>query len=171
MNKGNNHLRSGRTNQSGGRPQSSSYYKDAKPIKLPESYLEEGYFDSEGLPRRELYVEMAEEVAKKFGVVGDSSSRLRKYYNEVRTIWEVVNADKNGSEKAFHSNRHRLYKLRATASYDSNREDGRSSRILYDFINKNVQIAEKSLKHYKVFMDHFMCIMGYFKENGGKSKW
>lgn len=166
MNKGNNYSKNGRTNQSGGRP-------DAKrdPIKLPEGYLKEGYFDSEGLPRRELYVEMAEEVAKKLGLVGDTSSRLRKYYNEIRTIWEVVNADKSVSEKAFHSNRHRLYKLRATASYDSNREDARSSRILYDFVDKNVQIAERSLKHYKVFMDHFMCIMGYFKENGGKSKW
>lgn len=150
------------------RPGSGQYGKDSRQsFSLPEDYLINGYFDSEGLPARELYLEMAEGLARKFSEAGVSTSRLRKYYNEVRTIWEVVTAEKGESEKAFHSNKQRLYKLRAMASYDSNREDGRSSRILYNFIDKNMRIAEQSLKHYKVFMDHFMCIMGYFKENGG----
>lgn len=141
-----------------------NYRNNNEPITLSTEYLKKGYFDETGKPRKELYITWAEEIADRLIRVGMTQSALRNFYNEIKVIQSLIRSDDTKKkEEQFQNQKHRLYKLRAIANNFVNKPENKKKFIFYDFINKNLPFAEKDEKHFNTFVDHFMCILGYFK--------
>lgn len=130
---------------------------------LPRDYLKDGYCDAEGSPRRELFLDWAEELAATLKREKMTPTALRNFFNEAKTILSLVDQDAQ-REARFGEIVPRIHKLRSNAHYASQKRDGNIPPLFYSFIQKNHALAERSYSNLKMFVDHFECVVGYFKE-------
>ncbi|WP_286887568.1 type III-A CRISPR-associated protein Csm2 [Aneurinibacillus sp. UBA3580] len=121
------------------------------------TYLEEGYFDGNEKPRREIYIDWAKSVAKILDEQKMTAGALRKFFQQVRALENYFQDD-----SSFEANKHYLYPLRPKVNYDANREQTSVPREFVIFMEQNLNEAEKSRKHFKTFLEHFQSVVAYF---------
>lgn len=129
-------------------------------IKLPDNYLKEGYFDPQGVRHRELYFDWAVSISESLKTAKMTSTALRKYFNQAKQISRLVEAD----SQRFEQKKHELLLLKAKVFNAAKKKRSNTPMLMHEFIEKNVREAEKSLINLTVFIDHFECIVAYFKE-------
>jgi CRISPR type III-A-associated protein Csm2 len=127
-------------------------------LTLPDGYLAQGYFDENGYPMKQLFIEWPKELAVKLRQGKMTASALRNFYNEARIIHSIA----EGLE--FEQVRERIWKLKPKAHYAANRKAGNTPYLFYQFIEANLPHAEQSLKAFKTFVSHFECVVAFFKE-------
>jgi len=137
---------------------SFSSRRDKEPAKLPQGYLQGGYFQADGKSLLcEIIVSWAEEVAK---TLGDSSppmtyTQLRRFYNKVLSIKQKLDA---GSE--FPQLVPELLTLKRDAADSVGREN--APQLFKDFIDRNVDLAVKEQEAFKKgFLQHFQSVVAY----------
>ncbi|MCD6599851.1 MAG: type III-A CRISPR-associated protein Csm2 [Dehalococcoidia bacterium] len=70
-------------------PRRSSQWERRPPARLPEGYLQKGYFDSKGNQENlwpEIMQSWPEEIARLFKMQGLSSNQLRRFFNRARAL-------------------------------------------------------------------------------------
>lgn len=122
-----------------------------------ENYLSQGYFDENDQPRKELYLDWPRSIAEILSRQGMTKGSLRRFYAQVKGLHPLM-------EKDFEGNKYRLYAIVPLVNYGVNKEDSPLPKEFKSFIEQNVKQAEKDLRHYKFFVEHFQCVVAYFKE-------
>lgn len=125
-------------------------------------YLKEGYFDSEGYRRKEIYIDWAKEIANKLSNSNMTTASLRKFYNQIKGLQHLLTNEEN-----FNANKYRLYNIIPLAQYKLNSS---VPQEFVDFLEVNLQQVEKDFKNFQVFVDHFQSVVAYFKESSNKSR-
>ena len=129
---------------------------------LPSAYLGEGYFDSNGNINCELLTQTAEQVAKDLGNSGITSTQLRRFFTQIRSIAREL-GQKDFSEivpqikslKPMAAN----YVGRGNNSWERERRE-----VFKQFIDRNVQFASRDKKGFKKgFIPHFESVVAYYK--------
>lgn len=123
-----------------------------------ENYLSQGYFDENNQPRKELYLDWSRSIAENLSRQGMTKGALRRFYAQVKGLQPLM-------EKNFEANKYRLYAIVPLVNYGVNKEDSPLPKEFKSFIEQNVKQAEKDLRHYQFFVDHFQCVVAYFKES------
>ncbi len=130
---------------------------------LFDGYLVGGYLDEHGHPRRELYVDWAERVAKKLLAGNMTITSLRRYYQHIKAIEEPLIKD-------FANKRHPLLtKIFPYGRYGYGKKDSNVAKEFIVFLEQNLPFAERDVQHFRLFVDHFQSVVGHFvyfdKEN------
>jgi len=130
---------------------------------LPNEYLGKGYFDERGNVFQELVTTAAEEVAKKLGTEGVTSTQLRRFYTKAKAVEQRMSAGEN-----FESLIAGILELKQHAANAVGRAQGRDAeqglKILKSFIDRNVELAVKGRDAFrKGFLLHFQGVVAYFK--------
>lgn len=127
-------------------------------------YLSGGYFDDDDRHRREIYIEWAREVADELGRGGMTSASLRRFYGKIKALQRML------TEETFLDFKHHLYSVLTMAHYGNNREErsGKLPDAFVIFLERNIQLAERSYKDFLAFVDHFQSVVAYFKETNKK---
>ena len=141
--------------------QRRGFHRFDTPPKLPDGYLQHGYYDQNGIPFKELFVDWPKEIALNFKKQKPrmTQSSIRNFYNEVKTIAGLVRAD----EARFEENLVRLHKLPSLVHYAVYKKESNLPELFLEFVEKNYPEAQKSREHLKLFADHFMCVIAYLK--------
>ena len=151
-----------RQNQQGGRypPQQAQPY--------PRGYLKGSYFDDKENIKCELLTTRAEQLAKIFVESDITSTQLRQFFVQVRTV------EKQVGQKPFNELIPRIQRLSALVSYFVGRGQNQFIRdkrgVFKLFIDENRVVAESNEKNFKFgFVPHFEAIIAYYKYyNPGK---
>ena len=91
---------------------------DIKADKLPKGYLKQGYYDSKGYLRKEIFIDYPQELAVAFQQAKPTLSytALRNFYNKLKGIEMRLQGDSFGSILQL------LYTLERDAIYAFNRK-------------------------------------------------
>jgi CRISPR type III-A-associated protein Csm2 len=130
---------------------------------LPTGYLSHGYFNERDFVHGELVTSMAEEVAKRLGVGGITSTQLRRFYSKAKTVEQRLDAN-----EPFEGVVPSILELKQHAANTVGRAQGRDAQagleLLKQFIDRNVDLAVRSEKAFrKAFLLHFQGVVAYFK--------
>jgi CRISPR-associated protein Csm2 len=128
---------------------------------LGSDYLKDGYFN-EGYLRKEIFTSEAERVAGVLSAKGMSSASLRRFYNKLRGIYSRYNDTKN-----FEEIKPCLYSLYPNVA-DAVSRNSNVPEEFRQFINTNLNLAEKDPAHMKGFVEHYQSVLAYFKDNVGR---
>ena len=160
MNQQNRNYGGARPQQTRNQGSQSGYSKQFAKPKLPEKYLQGGYFDEKGNKRKELYLDWAMEIAENLRIAKMTPNALRRYYNQIKNIASIV----NGKEQLFEERKSELFRLQALVFNASKKNDSSTPELMNEFIDINIKQAEQSLKCLQAFVEHFECVVAYFKE-------
>jgi CRISPR type III-A-associated protein Csm2 len=128
--------------------------------RLPEGYLEGGYFDDKGNIHEGLIVNDALAIAQQLEAGGMTRSQLRVFYNEVADIRRLLRRQ----PAAFNQLKARILKLRAFAHNATTRRTNKAPQMFYDFIVKNAELAAQKPDNFSQgFCEHFECVVLYFR--------
>ena len=136
--------------------------REQRQPELPQRYLEGGYFDDSGNIKCDLLTHTAEQVARVLGNSGVTSTQLRRFFMQVRSI------ERELGPKAFPELVPQIQSLQpAVANYVGRGKDpGERERrkSLKWFIDRNVEFATKDQKNFEEgFIPHFESIVAYYK--------
>lgn len=150
---------------SGGRERRRQSAADAH---LPDGYLSQGYFDNDGNLFRELVTKLPEEIARKLGVGGVTSTQLRRFFNKAKTAEQRLDAG-----EPFNSVVPTVLELKQHAANSVGRAQGKNEQagleLLKQFIDKNVDAAvADEIAFRKAFLLHFQGVVAYFKYHNPK---
>jgi CRISPR type III-A-associated protein Csm2 len=130
---------------------------------LPEGYLKDGYFDSEGHLRPEVVGAVAQTVAQTI-----RSERIRgreqMAYSQLRGFWDAVRSIRKKLDAAgsFNAVRADIRKLCVLAANAVGREV--APPIFKLFIDRNVDEAVKDQRGFETgFFEHFQAVVGFYK--------
>jgi CRISPR-associated protein Csm2 len=128
-------------------------------MRLPESYLRDGYFDQGGKHLREgIFKEDAKEVARVLAALKMTPTSLRAFYNKLKAIenrYKISNND-------FDLIKPNLYAFERDVAYQVSR--GVVSEEFRKFININSALAIKGPEFFRGFVEHFLSVLAYFKD-------
>ena len=129
--------------------------------KLPNGYLEKGYFDSEGEIFEMLLTDTASKVAKSFGK-GMRNSQLRRFYQHAKAADNAY---------SYHNNKRRLINDIITLDPFAAEAKGKDKipEIFYEFIHKNIMQVNTVEEVRKGFLPHFQAVVAYFTYHYPKS--
>ncbi len=131
--------------------------KPEGPRGLPDGYLREGYFSSDGHIQEELLTITADAVAKSFGQGFPrlTTGQLRRFYGHVKTAEKSYQY--TGDEKKL------VLDIKALASFVAEAQGKKKvPRDFYIFIKKNTEMVKSEKDALKGFMPHFQAVVGYF---------
>lgn len=138
--------------------QDKSRPSDRPPPRLPEGYLEKGYFDDQGNTLPQVIVDWPKDIAQRLASGKLKTAQLRRFFNECRRIERRLDA---GAD--FRIVRSEILKLDAYAA-DAVKK-GKAPRLFEDFIKQNLKWAQKDNKAFlKGFIPHFESVVAYFPE-------
>lgn len=120
------------------------------------NYLSQGYFDENNRPYKELYLDWAQSIADTLARKGMSKGALRRFYGQVKGLQPII-------EKDFEGQKHRLYPIIPHAHYGVNKENSTIPAEFITFIERNVFLAEQDIRHFQMFIEHFQCVVAYFR--------
>jgi CRISPR-associated protein Csm2 len=133
---------------------------------LSAGYLNGGYFDNEGQIKQELLLELASDIAHKFGKdskVEMTTSQLRKFYGHVKI-----------AEKAYllsGSNKKLIVDIKTLDSFVAEAKGkGKVPPIFYDFVKENVANVTTVEDILKGLIPHFQAVVAYYTYHYPKSK-
>jgi len=130
---------------------------------LPAGYLKGGYFDDHGKIISDLLTETAEQVAEVLGNSGVTSTQLRRFFTQVRSIQREL------GQRSFQDVVSEILSLKSlVANYvgrgKNQREREEREGSLKRFIDLNVALAVKDENSFvKGFIPHFECVVAYYK--------
>ncbi len=135
---------------------------------LPADYLKKGYFDGDGNIFPELVTSMGEDVARRLGIGGVTSTQLRRFYSKAKTAEQQLDAG-----EPFPSVVASILELKQHAANAVGKAQGKNEeaglRLFKDVIDRNVDLAVRSEKAFrKGFLLHFQGIVAYFKFHNPK---
>jgi CRISPR-associated protein Csm2 len=131
---------------------------------LPSGYLKGGYFDTDGRnPKREVLLDWAEGVADTLTSKNMTSSSLRTFFNTIRAMDSRLR-----SGEPFDSIKTMLFKAKALVAYAVSR--GSVPNDFREFVDMNIALASQDSRSFKAFMDHFECVVGYFKDRSNQRR-
>jgi CRISPR-associated protein Csm2 len=139
------------------RHESSTGFDKAK-IKLPDNYLANGYFDEKGYLREGLFKEEAKVVANILASLRMTSTSLRAFYNKLIAIENNYKSSNNN----FDLIKPTIFAFERDVAYQVSR--GVVPEEFRKFINKNAELAKKSIEEFKGFKEHFLSVLAYFKD-------
>jgi CRISPR-associated protein Csm2 len=125
--------------------------------------------DKEGNLTKELLYEKAKKTAEYFEKSNLTTSQLRKFYNEVKSLEAKIEATKGDDDEKYKKNEALIYMLISKVNYSYNRDkvydkkiDDYVSKIaaLKDFIEEMVPKI-KNLQDFKDFAKFFEAIVGF----------
>lgn len=126
-------------------------------VKLPQGYLEKGYFDEDGYIYADLLGKTAENVARVFGVGKPklTNSQLRRFYNHAVAAEERLNL--TDKFKAANSS---VQKLQAYAAEAVGKD--KVPAVFLDFIKKNTNAVKDDKSLRQGFLEHFEAVVAYY---------
>lgn len=127
-------------------------------IKLPDNYLDKGYFDEKKYLREEIFKGEAKEVARVLATLRMTPTSLRAFYNKLIAIENKYKASNNNFDLIKAS----IYAFERDVAYQVSR--GVVSEEFRKFINKNAELAKKGPEEFKGFKEHFLSVLAYFKD-------
>lgn len=125
-----------------------------------QDYLQDGYFDENGKPRKELYMDWAQAIAKELSQKGMTRASIRRFYGLIKGLEPFFK-----DERTYEEERHRLYPVVPLANYVVNKEDQKLPVQFKIFMERNTEEALKSYKHFLAFIGHFQSVIAYFTGN------
>ncbi len=131
---------------------------DKSPARLPNDYLNSGYFDEKGYLRVGIFKEDAKEVANVLAALRMTPTSLRAFYNKLKAIESRYKTSSNN----FDYIKPNLYAFERDVAYQVSR--GVVSEEFRKFINKNAELAINGPKEFKGFLEHFLSVLAYFKD-------
>jgi CRISPR type III-A-associated protein Csm2 len=136
--------------------------REQRPPSLPQGYLQDGYFDDNGNIRCDLLTQTAEQVAKVLGRSGVTSTQLRRFFTQVRSI------ERELGPKTFPKLMPQIQSLQpAVANYvgrGRNQQEREARENFKRFIDCNVELATRNEKNFeKGFIPHFESVVAYYK--------
>ena len=146
----NGYKRHGGKNSYGGK-------KPGGPKGLPDGYLMEGYFSSDGHIREELLTTTADRVAKCFGQGYPklTNGQLRRFYGHIKTAEKSYQY--TGDEEKL------VLDIKALASFVAEAQGKKKvPKDFYTFIKKNTEMVKSDKDAKKGFVPHFQAVVGYF---------
>ena len=130
-----------------------------QPLRLPEGYLAQGYFDANGYIHPQVVVDWPRDIARKLNEAHLETSQLRKFFSEARHIEGQLNAGKE-----FAALRGRILKLDAYAA-DALKKNN-APPLFKQFIEQNLKWAADNKKSFlDGFIPHFENVVAYFRKN------
>ncbi len=127
------------------------------PRGLPEGYLRDGYFSSDGHIREELLTAAAQAAAKSFGEGYPklTTGQLRRFYGHLKTAEKAYQF--TGDEKKL------VLDIKTLDSFVAEAQGKKKvPREFYNFIKKNADTVKSGKDVLQGFMPHFQAIVGYF---------
>ena len=137
-----------------------------QPLSLDPKYiqtLQDGYFDSSGNMKCELITTLAEQVARDLAFKGKvSTAQLRGFFGHVRAV------ERELEYSEFAVIIPSIQKLEPLAAYyvgrGSNQYEKNERKLLKQFIDLNVQCAQKGKREFKEgLVIHFQSVVAYHK--------
>jgi CRISPR-associated protein, Csm2 family len=135
---------------------------------LSSAYLEclkSGYFDGNDNLKCELLTSLAEQVARDLGKSGITSTQLRRFFTQVRSIERKL-----GQQQDFLALVPQIQCLKPMAANyvgkGNNQWELERRKIFKQFIDLNVELAtrdEKGFSFKKGFVPHFESVIAYYK--------
>jgi len=131
--------------------------------RLDANYLQGGYFDDTGNIKCDLLTKTAEQVAQVLGHAGVTSTQLRRFFTQVRSIQREL------GQRSFQDVVSEIQSLKPlVANYvgrgKNQREREEREGSLKRFIDLNVALAMKDENSFaKGFILHFECVVAYYK--------
>ncbi|GAW32209.1 type III-A CRISPR-associated protein Csm2 [Carboxydocella sp. JDF658] len=128
-------------------------------IYISDTYLKNGLIDDRGKVRIDLVVDEARKIANYLSWTGKmTSTGLRKFYAKMKAIEGLYRANQDWPEIAI-----RLKTMIQNAEYSAKRET--VPEIWVTIIEKNINEAIKSDRHFAAMLNHMQGIVAFFKEN------
>ncbi len=139
---------------------SNNTYSDSagKAVSLSDRYLREGYFDTAGLMRREIFGSEARHVAEVLGAQGLTATRLRSFLNRLQAILYNL-AQTNDFLQA----RVRLNAFQVAAEYA--RARNMVPPVFCEFIRRNLELAQKDEDSFNSFLEHYKSVVAYARND------
>lgn len=147
----------GSQSRRGGRSSGALHGSKSVSRALHNEYLSEGYFDKEGLLRREIIVDDAQAVASVLKRANMTSAALRRFFAKLRAIQEKYKSTNN-----FEKVKEDLYSFYPLVAYSVSRKV--APIVFQEFMEKNLAQAEKDEKHFRAFIKHFQSVVAFFKD-------
>jgi CRISPR type III-A-associated protein Csm2 len=129
------------------------------PLKLPDGYLNSGYFDDKGNVLPEVIQSWPLDLARKFlqSEPKLNTAQLRRFYNKVCDIKQRLDA-----QQPFDSMKEQIYSFGPLAAASVGR--GTAPSLFKEFVDCNIPYAVKSKEHFRRgFATHFQSIVAYVK--------
>ncbi|MDK2927256.1 MAG: CRISPR-associated protein Csm2 [Bacillota bacterium] len=138
-----------------------------RPPGLPADYLREGYHDTYGLLRREIFAQEAREVAlaltsPQLGSSSMKNSSLRRFFNQLKALQYEYNLQHD-----FGAIVSKLYAFLNAAEYAVARNV--VPQLFKDFVAANVQLASQGPEEFKGFLEHYESVVAYARNDQGQS--
>jgi len=130
---------------------------------LPEDYLKDGYFDSEGHLRPEVVGHVAHKVAETIRRERTAGGEPMKY-SQLRGFWSLTQAihNKLGLGRSFGAVKADIQGLCTKAAYAVSRKV--APPVFKDFMERNVALALGSPDAFQTgFVRHFEAVIAWFK--------
>jgi CRISPR type III-A-associated protein Csm2 len=136
------------------------------PVSLPANYLHEGYFDDQGILRRDIFTHEAWQVALALSNPDLSqplsSSGLRRFYNRLKAIQQGYQLDKD-----FENVKVKLYDFLNGVRYAVARKVAPDQ--FQKFIEVNLELALTNHDAFEAFMQHYESLVAYARNEDKRS--
>lgn len=121
---------------------------------LSDRYLNEGYFDKDGLISRAIFGSEARHAAKVLSSQGTTATRLRSFLNKLQAIsYDLMQTND------FTQTRVKLSSFLVAAEYAKARNV--VPGVFCDFIRRNVDLATTDSKSFNAFLEHYKSVVAY----------
>ena len=124
--------------------------------RIPVDYLSNGYFDQQGLLRREIFADVARAIANVLNARGTTSTRLRSFYNKLAAI--SYHLQQTGD---FNDTKVKLASFQTIVEYAKARKV--VPQEFQEFIARNITFAERDPVSFAGFLEHYKSIIAYTK--------
>lgn len=128
---------------------------------LPADYLIGGYFNAindKNYIKEEVFMRWAKDTSTALREKKMTAAAIRRFFSKLRAI-----EYKYKMTHDFELARVGLYSFPSDASYTENRRV--TPPLFTEFIEKNIAEAKKDTEHFRAFVEHFKCVIAYFKED------
>jgi CRISPR-associated protein Csm2 len=130
-----------------------------QPPKLPDGYLEGGYFDEKKEKKyikEAVFISWAKDVSAALRQQGMSPTAIRNFFNKLRAVEFKYKVGKD-----FDLARQDIFSFCRDVKYTENR--GVTPALFTAFIEQNVELAKQDPLHFKAFVEHFQSVIAYYK--------
>jgi CRISPR type III-A-associated protein Csm2 len=119
------------------------------------------FYDGEYMEKDHIR-ELACEIAEKLVDAGVTTTQLRKFYHEARSIWDYVDIGGDvDKENRFKKKEVQLVILIARAKYSTGRASSKLSPLMSEYLETYINKIQE-YKHLKAFILTFEAMVGYF---------
>ncbi len=127
--------------------------------RLPDEFKLDNFYTEAGAIRREVYLDVSEEIAKIFSQAELTAASLRRFFESVRAAYEHYLQD---PDRSFDKAMERVYRLRPLARKSEERQI--TKPCFTDFMEHYIELTSKDPKNLKGFKELFMSVIGYMKK-------